>query len=57
VAEDFRLHFFETDAERVAMKEFKWWTIEELEQSSVTVFPPDLAKVLQSSISRPARIY
>jgi hypothetical protein len=49
------LHFA-TKVERVAMKEFRWWTIEELERSSETVFSQDLAKVLQSFISRKARI-
>ena len=49
------LHFA-TQVERVAMKELRWWTIEELERSSETVFPADLAKVLRSFISRTARI-
>jgi 8-oxo-dGTP diphosphatase len=41
------LHF-KTEAERAAMKEIRWWTITELEQSSETIFPPDLAEVLRS---------
>ena len=41
------LHFA-TEAERVAMKELKWWTIEDLERSSEIVFPGDLAKILRS---------
>jgi 8-oxo-dGTP diphosphatase len=38
------LHF-KTEAERAAMKELRWWTVDELERSSETVFPRDLAKV------------
>jgi 8-oxo-dGTP diphosphatase len=49
------LHFA-TEVERVAMKELRWWRIEELERLSEAVFPPDLAKVLQSFVSREARI-
>jgi 8-oxo-dGTP pyrophosphatase MutT (NUDIX family) len=41
------LHFA-TQAERAAMKEIKWWTIGELERSSETFFPRDLAGVLRS---------
>jgi hypothetical protein len=41
------LHF-KTQSERAAMKEIRWWTIAELERSSETVFPPDLAQVLRS---------
>jgi hypothetical protein len=47
---------FATEVERVAMKELRWWTIEELGRSSETMFPADLAKVLRSFISRMARI-
>jgi hypothetical protein len=43
------LHFA-TQAERAAMKEIRWWTIAELERSSETVFPHDLAKVLRSRL-------
>ena len=49
------LHFA-TEVERVAMKELRWRTIEELERSSETAFPADLAKVLRSFISRATRI-
>jgi len=41
------LHF-ETQAERAAMRELRWWTIAELERSFETVFPPDLPKVLRT---------
>jgi ADP-ribose pyrophosphatase YjhB (NUDIX family) len=41
------LHF-KTEAERAAMKEIRWWTIAELERSSETIFPPDLARLLRS---------
>jgi ADP-ribose pyrophosphatase YjhB (NUDIX family) len=41
------LHF-KTEAERVAMKDLRWWTLAELETSSETVFPRDLARILRS---------
>jgi 8-oxo-dGTP diphosphatase len=41
------LHFA-TQAERAAMKEIRWWTIAELERSSETIFPQDLAHLLRS---------
>jgi ADP-ribose pyrophosphatase YjhB (NUDIX family) len=41
------LHF-KTQAEGAAMKEIRWWTIAELERTSETVFPQDMAKVLRS---------
>jgi ADP-ribose pyrophosphatase YjhB (NUDIX family) len=44
------LHF-ETQAERTA-RELRWWTITELERSSDTVYPTDLAKVLRSPSDR-----
>jgi hypothetical protein len=49
--QDVALHFA-TAAERAAMKELKWWTIEEIERSPETVFPPDLAKVLRRLVEQ-----
>jgi hypothetical protein len=48
------LHFA-TEVERVAMKELRRWTIEELERSSETVFPADLANVLRRLVELPIR--
>jgi 8-oxo-dGTP diphosphatase len=39
---------FATPAERAAMKEIRWWSVAELETTSATVFPPDLAKLLRT---------
>ena len=44
--------YFETEVERVAMKELRWWTIKELEQAPETVFPNDLAKVLRRLVEQ-----
>jgi hypothetical protein len=49
------LHF-ETQAERAAMKEISWWTISELERSSETVFPTDLAVVLRRLVESGVRL-
>jgi ADP-ribose pyrophosphatase YjhB (NUDIX family) len=46
------LHF-KTEAERAAMRELRWWTIDELERSSETVFPPDLAEALRRLVAHP----
>jgi hypothetical protein len=48
------LHF-ETQTERAAMKEIRWWTISELERSSETVFPTDLAVVLRRLVESGVR--
>jgi hypothetical protein len=34
------------------MREIKWWPIAELERSTETVFPPDLAKVLRRLVEQ-----
>jgi 8-oxo-dGTP pyrophosphatase MutT (NUDIX family) len=45
-AEGLTLHFG-TQAEHAAMTEIRWWSIAELDRSSDTVFPSDLAEVLR----------
>ena len=39
---------FATQAERVAMKELRWWPIAELERTEEVVFPSDLSKALEA---------
>lgn len=36
-----------TETESAALTEARWWTCEEVEQTSEAIFPRDLAKVLQ----------
>ncbi|MGD1934004.1 MAG: NUDIX domain-containing protein [Candidatus Phaeomarinobacter sp.] len=37
--------------ERHALQEMRWWTLEELEKTAETVFPPDLATVSRQLVS------
>jgi len=37
---------YATEAERLAMKEIRWWSMTELERTAETIFPVDLTKVL-----------
>jgi hypothetical protein len=55
LAEELALHFV-TQAERAAMKEIRWWTITELERTSETVFPTDLAVVLRRLVEPGVRL-
>jgi 8-oxo-dGTP diphosphatase len=43
----------ETQAERAAMKEIRWWSIAELERSTETIFPTEFAKVLRVVVELP----
>jgi 8-oxo-dGTP diphosphatase len=38
---------YTTEAERLAMREVKWWTIAEIEQAVDPIFPTDLAEVIR----------
>jgi hypothetical protein len=42
-----------TSLEREVMRDFKWWSVEELERTTDTVWPNELAMLLQSIVSGP----
>jgi len=42
-----------TALERETMRDVKWWSVAELEQTADTVWPSDLAMLLQSILSAP----
>jgi 8-oxo-dGTP pyrophosphatase MutT (NUDIX family) len=42
-----------TALERETMRDVKWWSVAELEQTADTVWPSDLAMLLQSILSPP----
>jgi 8-oxo-dGTP diphosphatase len=42
-----------TALEQEVMKDFKWWSVADLERTTDTVWPSDLATLLQSILSAP----
>ena len=43
-----------TEAERKAMRELRWWTADEIEASTETIFPPDLAVLVRRCVDAKA---
>ncbi|MEO0962277.1 MAG: NUDIX domain-containing protein [Pseudomonadota bacterium] len=39
------------ESERQALQEMRWWTLDELEKTAETVFPPDLSSVSRGLVS------
>jgi 8-oxo-dGTP pyrophosphatase MutT (NUDIX family) len=41
-----------TEEERSVLKEMRWWTLSELRTTDGTIFPPDLARVVEQALRR-----
>jgi 8-oxo-dGTP diphosphatase len=37
-----------TEAERAAMQEMRWWSVEDIEQAAEPIYPPELATIIRN---------